>query len=134
MFITEEDLKSSIYGEILAVVGRNALIIETACVEAVGEVESYLSARYDTAAIFAKEGDARNKTVLKLCKAIALYNVHTAGNPDKMPDLRVKQYDDAISLLTRIQEEKCNIPDLPKPKGGTHNYIRFGGNRRRNNY
>lgn len=127
-------MKSSIYGEILAIVGRNSLIIETACAEAVAEVESYLSARYDTAAIFAKEGGARDKTVLKLCKAIALYNVHSAGNPDKMPDLRVKQYDDAVSLLTKIQEEKCNIPGLPRPVGGTHHYIRFGGNRRRKNY
>lgn len=133
MFLTEEDLKTSIYGEILTIIGRDKNIIETACLEAVAEVESYLSARYDTAAIFSTTGDTRNLSVLKLCKTIAIYNVHSAGNPDKIPDIRVKQYDDTITLLTRIQEEKCNIPGLPKPTDKSRNYVRFGGNRKRRN-
>lgn len=133
MFLTGEDLKTSIYGEILDIVGRNKTIIETACTEAVAEVESYLSARYDTAVVFSKTGKNRNVEVLKLCKIIALYNIHSSGNPDKIPDIRVKQYDDAIKFLTRLQEEKCNIPGLPKPTDKSRNYVRFGGNRKRRN-
>lgn len=104
-FISKADLGQNIYTEILSGITRaDDSKIATACNEAQEEVTGYICAQYDTADLFAKEGDARNKTILSLCRVIAIYRLHSACNT--MPEIRRIEYEDAIKTLDKIQAGK----------------------------
>ncbi len=101
-FLVKEDLGQDIYDEILDGVTRgDDEKITEAISEAIDEVTGYLCTRYDTDALFAKEADERNKTVLAICRTITIYNLHSACH--SMTELRRTEYEDAISLLGKMQ-------------------------------
>lgn len=131
MFITKTDLLTGIYPEILNAITRSDTNIADVCADTEDEVASYLSARYDTNAIFAATGAARNRAVLRICRDVALYHLHVASNPNTVPDIRAKRYDDAIAYLKAIQAEQVNIPGLPRLIAGKSNYVKFGGSPKR---
>ena len=107
-FITKADLGQDIYNEILAGLTRgDDPKIEKACQEAQDEVTGYLCARYDVEDLFAKEADQRNKTVLSICRTIAIYNLHSVCNT--MTELRRVEYEDAVKLLDKIQSGKFTL-------------------------
>ncbi|WP_297096401.1 phage protein Gp36 family protein [uncultured Draconibacterium sp.] len=104
-FISKADLGQNIYEEILNGITRaNDAKITTACSEAQEEVTGYICAQYDTDDLFSKEGDARNKTILSLCRIIAIYRLHSACNT--MPEIRRLEYEDAVKTLGKIQSGK----------------------------
>ncbi len=104
-FISKADLGQNIYDEILSGITRGKdEKITTACSEAQEEVAGYICAQYDSADLFAKEGDARNKTILSLCRIIAIYRLHSACNT--MPEIRRLEYEDAVKTLGKIQAGK----------------------------
>jgi phage gp36-like protein len=72
-------------------------------------------------------GDNRSQQLVTYCVNIALYYVHSRIAPRNIPELRVKQYDDAISWLKKVGrgEVTANIPVLKPKQGGR---IRYGGN------
>ena len=107
-FIAKDDLGQDIYDEILTGItrGDNDKITE-ACEEAVDEVTGYLCSRYDTDDLFAKGAGDRNKTVLAICRTLAIYNLHSSGS--SMTELRRVEYEDAIKLLGKIQSGKFTL-------------------------
>lgn len=104
-FISKTDLSQNIYDEILSGITRaNDDKITTACSEAQEEVNGYICAQYDADDLFGKEGDERNKTILSICRIIAIYRLHSACNT--MPELRRVEYEDAVKTLGKIQAGK----------------------------
>ena len=101
-FITKTDLGQDIYPEILSGVTRaNDSKIAVACAESIDEVNGYVCARYDSADLFSKEGDQRNRTILAVTRTIAIYKLLKVCG--KMNELARVEYEDAISLLGKIQ-------------------------------
>ena len=135
MYLQPEDLERGVRGEILSVVTRNADNVRQAIAEAQAEVESYLTARYDIRAEFAKTGDSRLPMVVKLVRDIALYNCFNIANPVSMPENRVTAYNNAVKVLKEVQAERASIDGLTRLTGttGTSSYVSFGGNRKRKN-
>ena len=56
--------------------------------------------------------DPRNKAMLLAVCNIALYLMHSNLAPRNIPDLMVKNFDDAMSYLKAIQKESI-VPNLP---------------------
>jgi hypothetical protein len=79
-------------------------------------------------------GDNRSKVVVRCVVACALYYVHDRISPRNIPDLRVKNYDDALKTLKdyAIGNDRTAINMVPiQPKQGGR--IRWGGNVKNNN-
>lgn len=79
-------------------------------------------------------GDNRSKVVVRAVVSLALYYVHERISPRNIPDLRVKNYDDALDELKdfAIGKDSTAINLVPiQPKQG--NRIRWGGNVKNNN-
>ena len=119
----------------LNVITRYAENAEQAISEAMSEVESYLTARYDVRAEFAKTGPQRSPLVIRLVRDVALYNCFKISNPVNMPEVRRDAYRDTIAFLKDVQAERASIDALTRRTGttGTSSYVSFGGNRKRNN-
>lgn len=117
MFITEQDYK--------VVIGDNALKVisqvstenrANAEAEAMEEIAGYLRTKYDTDAVFASEGDARNRLIVMYTADIALYHM-SASMPQKMgSEVRKERYERAVKWLESVQAGKV-IPDLPAAVG-----------------
>lgn len=130
MFITDEDYKVVIGDQALKVVSQvSAENRANAEMEAQEEIAGYLRPKYDCAALFSVEGDARNKLVVMYCCDIALYHM-AASMPQKMGiEIRKERYERAVKWLEGVQAGKI-VPDLPlaldgdgQPVAGT---IMFG--------
>lgn len=135
MYLSYEDLQTGINTESLNVITRNRENAEQAIREAEAEVSGYLCVRYDIRSELEKAGSDRDPTVFRLVRDIALYRCYAISNPSSMPEIRRRNYEDAISLLKNIQAEKAALPGLNRLDGGNEgsNYVKYGGNRKRRN-
>lgn len=129
MFITEEDYKVVIGDTALKVISQVSTENRTnAEAEAREEISGYLRPKYDCEAVFAAEGNDRNRLVVMYTCDIALYHM-SAAMPQKMgSEIREERYKRAIEWLEGVQAGKI-IPDLPLavdedgiPNGGTFVY------------
>ncbi|MEY8684853.1 phage protein Gp36 family protein [Bacteroides sp. AN502(2024)] len=113
MFITEEDYRVVIGDAALKVISQvseeNRANAEA---EAREEISGYLRPKYDCGAVFAAEGNDRNRLVVMYTCDIALYHM-SAAMPQKMgSEIREERYKRAIEWLESVQAGKI-IPDLP---------------------
>lgn len=129
MFITEEDYKVVVGDTALKVISQTSQDNRAnAELEAREEISGYLRPKYDCAAVFAAEGDDRNRLVVMYTCDIALYHM-SASMPQKMgAEIREERYKRAIEWLEGVQAGKI-IPDLPlavdddgEPTGGMFTY------------
>jgi phage gp36-like protein len=141
MYLSIEDLKKGIRGEVLQVIMRDEDNGIQAIAEAMAEVESYLSARYDIVLELAKthSDSSRNFMVVKLVRDIALYNCHNIAAPVSFPENRMKSYENAVKFLQNCQAEKASIPGLQRlrtSEDGTvsSNYVSFSGSSPKRNH
>lgn len=113
MFITDEDYKVVIGDQALKVVSQvSAENRANAESEAQEEIAGYLRPKYDCEAVFAAEGDDRNRLVVMYYCDIALYHM-AASLPQKMGmEIRKERYERAIKWLEGVQAGKI-LPDLP---------------------
>lgn len=119
MFITEEDYKVVIGDQALKVISQvsqeNRANAEA---EAMEEMAGYLRPRYDCQALFAAEGDGRNRLAVMYCCDIALYHM-AASLPQKMgAEIRKERYERAVKWLEGVQAGKIT-PDLPAALDGS---------------
>jgi phage gp36-like protein len=136
MYIEQTDLEEGMFPEVLKVVSRKPENIITAITEAMSEVASYLNARYKITDEYNRTGDQRNILVKKFVREIAIYNCYNISNPANMPESRENRYKSIISSLKDIQAERATIEGLDRldsTTGTGSNYLRFGGNTKRNN-
>lgn len=141
MYLSINDLKKGIRSEVLNVITRDEENIEQAIKEAMTEVESYLSARYEIASELAKTPDdeSRITMIVKLVRDIALYNCHNIAAPVSIPENRVKSYENSIKFLRDCQSEKASISGLKRlntSEDGTvsSNYISYSSSSDKRNH
>lgn len=113
-FITKADYLQNIREEIAdQITDENDDIIDECELEAIEEVSSYLFQFYDVATIFGAEDDERSKLVLSWCKHVVLYKLYERIPDDRVPERIIKNYDDTIRVLERINSGKMPV-DLPR--------------------
>lgn len=113
MFITEEDYRVVIGDSALKVISQTSTENRAnAEMEAQEEISGYLRPKYDCQAVFAAEGNDRNRLIVMYTCDIALYHM-SAAMPQKMgAEIREERYKRAIEWLEGVQAGKI-IPDLP---------------------
>lgn len=113
MFIDNEDYRVVIGDAALKVVSQSSPEnIANAEAEAIEEISGYLRPVYDTAAIFAATGNARNRLIVMYTADIVLYHL-TASQPQKMgSEIRKERYERAVRWLEGVQAGRI-VPDLP---------------------
>lgn len=104
--------------------------------DALLEFSSYISTRYDYAAILALE--TKPAIIKRIIIDILLYNLHTRVNPKLIPEKRIELRDDAISWLKLVASPRSNVNADFLPlrdygeKRGTD--ISWGSRKKRNNH
>ena len=113
MFITDQDYKVVIGDNALKVVSQTSEQNRAnAEAEAQEEIASYLRPTYDTSAIFAAEGDSRNRLIVMYTCDIALYHLVSAMPQKLGSEIRKERYERAVKWLEGVQAGKI-VPDLP---------------------
>jgi len=136
-FLTKDDFVGSIKGNLLDQITEfDDDHIKRAIELAIEQMKGYLSARYDVDAIFDEDQDPedRNPVIVAYCIDIALYHLYRLLPSHKVPDMRTDRYYEAKEWLEGVMECKINPPNLPVPDSGDKNYIKFGGNDKRDNH
>lgn len=134
MFLNPEELNTVLYDWQLSGITLDETITRKAILAAMGEVESYLAAKYDTDAIFATTGDARNVILLEHTKSIAVYYMLRLSNGDILFERVREYYKNAIDWLKQvagITDGRCITPNLPLKKDSTGSVkikMRMGSN------
>lgn len=133
-YLSVEEFKTHLYDGVVSEIDRtDNSIAQSAIDAAIAEAMGYLTA-YDTQAIFAATGTARNPILLLYVKDIAVWHFIQLANPNVEMNLRLTRYEKAIDFLGRIQSGKVN-PALPYPAEPpveeSNNYIKYGGNDKR---
>ena len=113
MFITDQDYKVVLGDNALKVVSQTSEQNRAnAEAEAQEEIASYLRPIYDTNAIFAAEGDSRNRLIVMYTCDIALYHMVSAMPQKLGSEIRKERYERAVKWLEGVQAGKI-VPDLP---------------------
>lgn len=120
-FVSKNDVLTRIKSADLDVIteGDDSLLIEPEA-DAIFEVSSYLSGRYDTDAVFNAEAEARNATIKRIVIDVLIYNLHNRVNPRNIPEKRIQLRDDAIDWLKMVASVRSNVNAdfLPKKDFG----------------
>lgn len=118
-FIDLEDYDATIHREILDALTRSdEAIVEVCEDQAIAEMRSYLSSRYDCDKIFGKTGSDRHPLILMYAKDIAVYHIFCAHNPYKISEIRKDRYERAVEWLKAVNADKLNIEGADKKEDG----------------
>lgn len=134
-FLTIEEIKTHLYGEVVEEITRtDDSIVQDAVNAAIEEALGYLTA-YDTEAVFNATGTDRNSVLLLYTKDIAVWHFINLSNTAVEMELRLKRYEKAVKWLEGVQSGKINpkLP-LPPPPEGDNNFIKWGSIPKRGNY
>lgn len=140
MFLTIQDLNSSIYPEIRQAIARGEeAVVNIHINEALAYIQSRLIKKYDIVAELAKQGDARHPLLLKYAKDISIYFLYDQA--ESIPAKRVKAYDDAVLWLKDLSAGFAVLAGVaPAPASeedagqSTSSAGQFGSESKRNNY
>ena len=112
-FLKIEDILTRIKEDDLEVIleGNNSLLTEPEA-DAMNEVSSYLSGRYDMEQVF----QGSDPTIKRIVTDVMIYNLHTRINPRNIPEKRIQLRDDAIDWLKLVASTRSNVTAdfLPK--------------------
>lgn len=136
-FITQDDYASLIKDTtLLQVINNDVPMLTEVEAMAIGEATSYLAIRFDTATIFATEGDDRDKTLLMFVMDIALYHLHARVSPRQMSETREKRYERAIEWMQKVAsgELATSLPVIEDEDGETTKPWRLNSNDKFNHY
>ena len=136
-FLTKDELKTRSHIEIIDTITRSDdTIIDMIISESITYMKGYLNARYDVDAVFAATGTNRDPVVLKILKAIVIYEIYSSSNPQMMTQVVKDNNDRALKWLEKVQETEIN-PDLPLKKDADSNVLltaKYGSNNPRENH
>lgn len=141
IYLTPESLVSrSNQDDIDVLTGGDPAKLNDPELDAISEVGSYLSGRYDTDLIFAPDQaeEAKHAIIKRVVADVMLYNLMSAINPRNIPEFRIQKRDDAISWLKAVANPRSNVTAdfLPlKDFGeGRGNDITWGSRPKRQNH
>lgn len=137
-FLVDADYQAQIKsGVLLDIIQNDAPTRATAELAAEAELVSYLSARYDTVAIFSATGTDRNAVIVMLYVDMVLYHLHARISPEQVPTLRAERYRAAKDWLKAVAKQEIN-PALPLPTDTDGNNpkeeVRYGSNPARSHH
>jgi phage gp36-like protein len=136
-FLTKDELKTRSHIEIIDAITRNDdTIIDMIISESISYMKGYLNARYNVDSIFTALGADRDHVVLKMLKAIVIYEIYASHNPQMMTQTVKDNNDRAVKWLEKVQATDIN-PDLPLKKDDADEELltaKFGSNTRRENH
>ena len=133
MFINPEEITTHLYDyQVEQITDGSVAIVDEAIATAVEEVKAYLANRYDTDAIFAKEGSERNPLVLRCCKTVAAYHLLLLCNVDAIYEKYEKAYTKTIEFLNRIANGHVTVglPYREADDGTAPGTIQINSNRK----
>jgi phage gp36-like protein len=135
-FLTKEELKTvSDINLVNKITNLDDTIVDEIIDESIDLMKSYLSRYYDAEAIFAQEGDARKKMILKKLKDIVIYEIYSRNKQGGIEAVQ-PPYDEAVAWLEKMNTgvfSDRTLPPVPEeidPTDGTEGDTRFGGNKR----
>lgn len=126
MFLTEQDLDSSIYGyQVEQITEGDDNIVNMAMAAAEEEVRSYLSGnnrienydgrlRYDVDAILSASGNDRNPLIVKQAVTIAKWFIVDLCNADIIYEQAKDRYDRSKEWLIGLRDGDNNLSSLPQ--------------------
>lgn len=133
MFLQEADLGQSIYSEILQAISReDPDFIESNIALAIQQIDSKLANKYDTSVLWAQVGEDRNKLILGIAIAFALYHIHSVL--EDVPTIRRERYDYArrdLNDLAKGETMLTGVPLINETEETADNEITSGNNSRR---
>ncbi|MDL2309839.1 DUF1320 domain-containing protein [Parabacteroides sp. OttesenSCG-928-B22] len=113
-FIERKDYDATVHAEIIdSLTRKDDTIVEICEDRAIDQMKSYMEARYNVDVIFSMSGGDRIPLVLMMCLDIAVYHIYTAGNPQKLSQIRKDRYDRAIEWLKGVQKGLITISGAP---------------------
>lgn len=113
-FITIDDYSASIRLEFVDKAARgDENILEIVENQAISEMKSYLSGRYDVEAVFSATGEDRHDLVLMFAKDIAIYHLCSIRE-GLMTQTRIDRYERAIKWLEDVQKGELVVEGLPR--------------------
>ena len=131
-WIQDIDFRKQIKQDMLErIIEGDPSIITEAELSALTEIESYLSARYNMAAVWATEGADRNALLVMYAVDIILYHIHSRLNPRQVPDIRADRYDAAIKWLSAVNKGNLSAALPPAETGAVFTKFHIGSNARR---
>ena len=112
MFLSKEELKTVATDEIInKIINGDESIVTDIIEESIDVISTYLYQYFNTEAIFAKEDNERNKTILKHLKGIVIHEIYTRRTKT-MNEVAKDRYDEAMLWLEKVSEGKIK-PPLP---------------------
>lgn len=118
-FISKDDYKYQIrtyrLDQILEAADEDEdVILDAAEGEAIGMIRKYLDNRYDMNAELAKGGADRSKVLLRFAKVLVIYYIYERIPDDLVPERVVKNYDEVMKALEKIEDGDADIPGLAR--------------------
>ncbi|MGB4774745.1 MAG: phage protein Gp36 family protein [Daejeonella sp.] len=135
-YITKYEFTTHIYEEKMDIISRaNDSKIIDALTAAVAEATGYLS-KYDTTALFAREGEDRDPILMLFMKDLAKWHFCNVSNAGIDLELAKERYDMAIKWLDKVQSGKIVPAGWPYPEGEDAAAFTFivNSNPKRGNY
>jgi hypothetical protein len=135
IFITEDDFKRKLSVDIRAqITESDPDILDDVEADAMAIIQDALSPTYDLDAEFAKAEDDRNKNLIRIMLNLMVYFIYERVPDTQVPERVVKNYDDTISEINKIEAGKKNISlakIVDEETGEVSTVFRWGSNKKR---
>ena len=136
-FLQLDDFDISIRKEFLqGLSGNNLAILDKIEMIAIKEASSYLRPTFDASTIFSKNGNERDEFLVKLLVDISLYHLSSQKNTQMIPQMRIDNYDYAITYFKDLRDGIIDA-ELPRKKdedGENERTFYFGSQSKRDNF
>lgn len=126
-YLTNEDYYFKIQQSNLNQITNNtSSVVDQASLLSEATLRSYLIQTYDIDTEFGLTASARATELVNYGVDIALYHIHTRIAPNNIPELRVNNYNTAITWLKMVATGQLNVA-IAKIDPSQGERIRFGG-------
>ena len=109
VFLKDEDFKLKMSDSIKSqITNGDVSVLETAEQNAMAVIQDAFYSKYDLDAEFAKTDDARHKNLLRWMLNLTVYFIYEHIDDNQIPEIVVKNYDDTIKEIEKIEQGKRN--------------------------
>lgn len=109
IFLLESDFTNKLDESVKAqILNGSADAFDLSELTAIAHIENSLSELYDLNAEFAKIDDERHRTLVLWCTNLAMYYLYERIPDNELPPRVVKNYDDTLSIIDKIESGKKN--------------------------
>jgi hypothetical protein len=88
------------------------VMLDSAESEAIGLMRKFLDQKYNMDLELSKSGDARHTVLLRIAKVLTIYFIYERVPDEMVPARVVKNYEDVMAMLEKIEDGDGAIPGL----------------------